>query len=226
MKKALFLCLSLLLLVAAQLQAAPATVNFTSERGIPFDLRFDGRPLTRGGARQVHIDRIAPGVHWAEFAIPTPSGRFINYRTRVFLDPGLETSYVLLTRPGCAPQLRKVAAVPMRGGYDRGYGGYSNDGPRGGQEGYHNNHHDNNEDYYDEGPYGNQPSANPNGRSDNSRNGYPSDDTNDDNNGYYPGGGVNHRNPMSPREVDGLVAAVHRQSFDKEKLAMARQAMV
>ncbi|UOQ66108.1 hypothetical protein [Hymenobacter volaticus] len=152
MKKALLFCLSLVLLAAAQLQAAPANVNFTSERGVPFNLRFDGRALTQGGARQVHINRIAPGVHWAEFAIPVGYGRSINYRTRVFLDPGLETSYVLLTRPGFAPELRKVAAVPMRGGYGPGYGGYPGNGPRGNQGGYQNQN-----DEYDQDDYDNRP---------------------------------------------------------------------
>lgn len=120
MKKALFLSISLVLLVAAQLRAAPVIVNFASERGVPFQLVFDGHPLTRGGVRQLSIDRLTPGFHWAEFRIPTPYGRAVNYRTRVFLDPGLETSYVLIARSGFAPALRKVAAVPL--GFGRGPG--------------------------------------------------------------------------------------------------------
>lgn len=120
MKKALLLSISLLVLLSAQLRAAPVIVNFASERGVPFQLVFDGQPLTRGGVRQVSIDRLAPGFHWAEFRIPTPYGRAVNYRTRVFLDPGLETSYVLIARSGFAPALRKVAAVPL--GFGRGTG--------------------------------------------------------------------------------------------------------
>jgi hypothetical protein len=232
MKKALLFCLSLLLLASAQLQAAPANVNFTSERGIPFNLRFDGRALTRGGARQVRIDRIAPGIHWVDFAIPTAYGRSINYRTRVFLDSGLETSYVLLTRPGFAPELRKVAAVPLRGGYDPL--------PRGGQGGYQNK-----DDYYDDGDvHRNQPIEPSNGS--NEGNGYPNGSNGgsyDNNGGNYPNSGYNNGNPnsnsvgsysggsvnysriMLARDVDGLVAAMHRQAFDKDRMPMAQQAL-
>ncbi|WP_375438001.1 DUF4476 domain-containing protein [uncultured Hymenobacter sp.] len=225
MKKALFFCLSLLLLTAAQLRAAPANVNFTSERGAPFNLRFDGRALTRGGARQVHIDRIAPGVHWVEFAIPAGYGRSINYRTRVFLDPGLETSYVLLTRPGFAPELRKVAAVPMRGGYGPGYGGYPNGGPRGRQGGYQNQNDD-----YDQDDYGNQPPANPgNGGYSNggyNNNGNSSGDySNGNNGGEYAGSSASYNRTMSPQDVNGLLNALHRQSFDKDRMPMAQQAL-
>ncbi|MBC8085261.1 MAG: DUF4476 domain-containing protein [Hymenobacter sp.] len=219
MKKALLLCFGLLLLAAAHLQAAPANVNFRSERGIPFNLRFDGRPLTRGGARQVHINRIAPGIHWAEFSIPAPYGRFINYRTRVFLDPGLETSYVLLTRPGFAPELRKVAAVPLRGGY----GGYSG-GPRGGQGGYQ---HDD-DTYYDDGDTHAAPPPNPNNGGSYPNGGYGNDSGYSGGNnggGDYPGGGVSYNRTMSPQDVEGLVATLHRQSFDKDRLPTARQAL-
>ncbi|MBC6608324.1 DUF4476 domain-containing protein [Hymenobacter sp. BT188] len=127
MKKALLLSISLLVLLSAQLRAAPVIVNFASERGVPFHLVFDGQPLTRGGVRQVSIDRLAPGFHWAEFRIPTPYGRAVNYRTRVFLDPGLETSYVLIARNGFAPALRKVAAVPLGLGRGPGRRAYPDD---------------------------------------------------------------------------------------------------
>ncbi|MBD2713557.1 DUF4476 domain-containing protein [Microvirga sp. STR05] len=195
----------MVLVAAARLQAAPANVNFASERGVPFDLRFDGRPLTRGGARQVHIDRIAAGTHMAEFLIPTANGRAISYRTRVFLDPGLETSFVLLTRPGRAPELRKVAAVPLRGGYyGNGPGGYPNGGP-----------------VYGNGGYGSQPPINQPGGYGNG--GYTTG--NQDNEGYYPGGGVSYNRLMAPQDVDALRAAVQRQSFDKDKLPLLQQAL-
>ena len=60
MKKSLLLALASLLASAAPALAyppAPANVNFTSERGLPFGLVLDGRPLTRGVARQVHVDQ-------------------------------------------------------------------------------------------------------------------------------------------------------------------------
>ncbi|MBC6700329.1 DUF4476 domain-containing protein [Hymenobacter sp. BT190] len=224
MKKALLFCLSLLLLTAAHLQAAPANMNITSERGVPFNLRFDGRMLTRGGARQVHLNWIAPGVHWAEFMIPVGYGRSVSYRTRVFLDPGLETSFVLLTRPGRGPELRKVAAVPLRGGYDNGgypnggYGGVQGGSPQGGDEDY--------DDSYGNQPTPGQPGGYGNGGYPNNggnNGGYPNGNNNGG--GYYGGSSVSYNRVMTPQEVDGLVAAVHRQSFDKDKLPMARLAL-
>ncbi|UYZ62179.1 DUF4476 domain-containing protein [Hymenobacter weizhouensis] len=152
MKKALLFCVSLCLLLSNALQAAPAVVNFSSERGIPFYLSIDGYPLTPGGTRQVRLDRLRPGLHWAEFVIPVSYGRNINYRTKIFLDPGLETSYVLLTRNGFPPELRKISAMPIqRGGY---YGG-----PRGPYPPVRPSRPSPDYDthYPDQGPYGNEP---------------------------------------------------------------------
>ena len=92
MKKALLLGLMGWLLAAAPVLAhppVPANVNFTSERGVPFGLVLDGRPLTRGVARQVHVDQLQPGAHWADFTLPTPYGGAVRFRSRVWLEPGL-----------------------------------------------------------------------------------------------------------------------------------------
>ncbi|GAA4024671.1 hypothetical protein GCM10022409_05810 [Hymenobacter glaciei] len=119
------------LLAAAPVLAhppVPANVNFTSEHGVPFGLVLDGRPLTRGVARQVHVDQLQPGAHWAEFTVPTSYGGAVRFRSRVWLQPGLETSFVLLARPGRPLDLRQVSAVAVYG-RGRGYGnsyGYSN----------------------------------------------------------------------------------------------------
>jgi len=114
MKKTLLLYVGLLLLFAAQVaRAAPANATFIAERGVVFQLIFDGRALTQAGTQQVRLDRIAPGYHQAEFFIPTRYGRSINYRTRVFLDEGLESTFVLVTRSGYPPVLRKVSALPI-----------------------------------------------------------------------------------------------------------------
>ncbi|RYY17156.1 MAG: DUF4476 domain-containing protein [Cytophagaceae bacterium] len=111
----------------------PATANFVSERGLAFGLRLDGQPLTRPLARQVHVDRLAPGQHWVDFSLPTPYGPPVRFRTSVWLRPGLETSYVLVLRPGFGPQLRQLGAVPLGGpayGPGPGYnGGYPPPGP-------------------------------------------------------------------------------------------------
>ncbi len=109
---------------AAALAAPPANVNFSLERGQVFGLMLDGQPLTRPLARQVHVDRLRPGQHWADFSVPTPYGAPMRFHTAVWLQPGLETSYVLVLRPGYGPQLRQVAAVPVYGprpGYGSAY---------------------------------------------------------------------------------------------------------
>lgn len=124
MKKALLLCAGLCLFLVSLAEAAPAIANFASERGVVFQLIFDGRALTQAGTRQITLSQIAPGYHRAEFLIPAGYGRSVSYRTNVFLDGGLETTFVLITRTGYPPQLRKVSALPIR------RGGY-NSGPRG-----------------------------------------------------------------------------------------------
>ncbi|MCB2380188.1 DUF4476 domain-containing protein [Hymenobacter sp. BT635] len=213
MKKALLLCFGLLVLLAADLKAAPANVNFASERGIPFHLVFDGRALTRGGAREVHIDRLVPGYHWAEFVIPTTYGRPITYRTRVFLDPGLETSYVLVTRQGYPPTLRKVAAVPLRGPRGGRYGGpdprYDDRGGR-------------NDGYYDDSSYGNS-----NGNNGGGNGGYSNGDYNNypPNGGQYPGGATSSYRQLRGQDVDALVNTVKSKSFDSSRLSVAKQAL-
>ncbi|TGE14927.1 DUF4476 domain-containing protein [Hymenobacter elongatus] len=224
MKKALLFSLSLLLLLAADLKAAPANVNFTSERGIPFQLVFDGRALTRGGARQVHIDRLVPGYHWAEFFIPTRYGRPVAYRTRVYLDSGLETSYVLVTRQGYPPVLRKVGAVSLRGNYRGGRN------PGGGYDPNCDDEGGLNDDYYDDS-YGSNNSGNQgndNGTRDNG--GYANgSDTPDESyppsrGGQYSGGAVSYR-VLAPQDVDVLVSSVKGKSFDSSRLSIAKQAL-
>jgi hypothetical protein len=208
MKKALLLSVSLLLMLASGLRAAaaPANVNFASERGVPFQLIFDGRQLTRGNARQVHIDRLTPGYHSAEFMIPTGyGGRFYSFRTRVFLDPGLETSFVLITRPGYAPALRKVAEAVLRPGYG-GYGGngYPNGGYPNGQGGYYgNDDYQGNDDR--DGGYNGQGNG-----------GYG---------GQYPDGSSSSYRTMSPQDVDVLAQTLKRNSFDSNRLPIAKQAL-
>lgn len=128
-KKALLLALAAVVSAVAPTLAQgppppPANVNFTSERGVPFGLLLDGRPLTRGAARQVHVDQLAPGPHWADFSLPAPYGRTMRFRTQVWLRPGLETSFVLLARPGYPLALQQVSEVALAGpNYGPGYGG-------------------------------------------------------------------------------------------------------
>ena len=105
------------LLAASALRAAPANATFASEGGVSFQLIFDGQPQRPAGARGVHIDRLTPGFHWAEFLLSDGAGRVTTLRARVVLDGGLENSYVLLASPNSGVQLRKVGTVPIRRGY-------------------------------------------------------------------------------------------------------------
>jgi hypothetical protein len=147
---------------APALAAPPANLTITAERGQPFSLVLDGRLLTRPVAPQVRVGQLVPGRHWAEFSVPTAYGPPLRFRTELWLQPGLETDYVLVMRP-YGPQLRQVGAVPLgRPGYGRG--GYYGQGgaPYGnGQGGYYGNAQPPlpNQGGYDNGAYG--PSADP-----------------------------------------------------------------
>jgi len=112
--------------VAPALAAPPANLSITAERGQPFSLVLDGRLLTRPVAPQVRVGMLAPGRHWAEISLPTGYGPAVRFRTMVWLQPGLETDYVLVMRP-YGPQLRQVGVVPL-GGPGYGQGGYYNPG--------------------------------------------------------------------------------------------------
>ncbi|GAB3575096.1 DUF4476 domain-containing protein [Hymenobacter daeguensis] len=187
MKKALLFAIAGLLtavLPALAYPPAPANANFSSERGVPFGLVLDGRPLTRGMARQVHVDQLVPGLHWADFSVPTAYGGAVRFRSRVWLEPGLETTFVLVARPGRQLYLQQVNAVSLYGG-GRGYG-YGN--------GYNNGYggHYNSPAPYPApapGSYGNAPynGNNPNGSYDNG--GYNNAPNGGYNNAPYPNNG-------------------------------------
>lgn len=214
--------LLVLLLSAEGVRAAPAVVNFSSERGVAFQLIFDGRPLTQPGARAVRIDRLTPGFHWAEFLIPVGYGRVVAYRTRVLLDPGLEATYVLLARPGYGLQLRKVAEAPIRRGYAVGepapyppggaYGQYPNDdyGYRRDGNAYPPNGGNQPTDSYPApaAPY----PAPPN----NSAPQYPNNTD-----GYH----VTRYRALTAAEVTGLAESMQRTASDETRLSLARQAI-
>lgn len=239
MKKALLLSLVGWLLAAAPVLAhppMPANVNFTSERGVPFGLVLDGRPLTRGLSRQVHVDRLQPGQHWADFMVPTAYGGAVRFRSRVWLQPGLETTFVLLTRPGRPISLQQVNAVALYApGYGGGNGYYNNGGgrynsptgydpaPYGQGRGYDNqgsygtsDPYDNgNADDDDEDDYGNTPVPNTGPGYGNSPNGgYGTNPTSPNNGGYgndpnNPSGG--YRNGPTPSSYPGTATSSYRQ---------------
>ncbi|MCC3155405.1 DUF4476 domain-containing protein [Hymenobacter sp. BT770] len=243
MKKALLLALAGLLAAVAPALAyppAPANVNFSSERGVPFGLVLDGRPITRGMARQVHVEQLGPGLHWADFTVPTAYGGAVRFRSRVWLEPGLETTFVLITRPGRPLDLRQVTAVPLygpgRGYYNDGRNGgrYNSPAPYGQGGSYPNNGYPNNS-YPNNG--GNQNNGgNPNNGSypnngNNQNNGYGNTPGGYDNSpnpnggGSYPNSAANNYRTMAPQEVDALVQAVQQRPFEASKLSMAKEAL-
>jgi hypothetical protein len=231
----------------------PANANFVSERGLAFGLLLDGQPLTRPVARQVHVDRLAPGQHWAEFSVPTAYGPPLHFRTPVWLAPGLETSYVLVLRPS-GPRLRQVGAVPLAGpAYGGGYygGGYPAPAPGvpqgNGQGGYYGNSpynqpYPSNQPYPNNAPYGGYPAPGQGGNAAPapSAGGYGSPAPGSSYPGSYgqgaapdPNGGSYDPNaptgtylyPLLAADVQNLVQALRSQSFDDGRLPIVKQAL-
>lgn len=112
--------LACLLAAGAALAARPAaTIRLHSERGVPFAVLLDGLPLTRGLVRQARAERLAPGMHYVDFSVPMPRGRSARLQSRIWLEPGYETTFVLLARPGRPLALQPAGAVAL---YRPGYG--------------------------------------------------------------------------------------------------------
>jgi hypothetical protein len=233
MKKSLLLALASFFSAVAPALAfppAPANVNFTSERGLPFDLVLDGRLVTHGGARQVHVDQLAPGQHWADFSLPAGYGRVVRFRSRVWLQPGLETSYVLIARPGRPLDLRQVGAVALYGpgygggrGYGNGYGPGYGGGTYNSPSPYSPNGYGNGSNYPNAAPnggYGNNPSG-PAGTYDNG--GYNNDPSNGG--GYYPGTATSSFRTLPSQDVDAIVQSVKQRPFEASKLSTAKEAL-
>jgi len=249
MKTLRFLASTVLLSWAGLASAAaappvlPANANFVSERGLAFGLRLDGQPLTQPVARQVHVDRLAPGQHWADFSVPTRYGPPMRFRTAVWLEPGLETSYVLVLRPGFGPQLRQVGAVPVAGpAYGPGYnGGYPAPAPGaplgGGPGGYYGNASGAPGNYPNNAPYGGNGTPNPApgypggygspapAPGPGYPGGYGAGNAPAPNPGGYPTPAGGYLYPLPPADVQGLTQTLRNRSFDDERLPIAKQAL-
>ncbi|WP_158010841.1 DUF4476 domain-containing protein [Hymenobacter lapidarius] len=215
MKKALLLALAGLvatIVPALAHPAPPANVNFASEQGVPFGLVLDGQPLTRGVARQVHVDRLAPGAHWADFTVPTARGGAVRFRSRVWLEPGLETTFVLIARPGRPLSLRQVSAVAL---YGRG-GGYRN----GYNQAYGQGQYNRPTPYGQASPGTNYP------YSSNQNNGYDNDNPDGpDDPGYYPNSTGGSYRTLLPQDVDALMQTLQQRTSDASKLGIAKDAL-
>ncbi|GAA4351633.1 hypothetical protein GCM10023185_10450 [Hymenobacter saemangeumensis] len=208
MNKAFLLALSLFFAVLSPGLAAPlANASFSGERGLAFTLVLDGRPLTRGLAREVYVDRLVPGLHWADFTIPAPRGGVVRFRSRVWLEPGLETNFLLQMRPGRPPFLRQIGALALYGPGPGAYpgGGYHNGAGPYGQGGYNNGGYAQggqyDDDYDNNGGYSNGGA------------------------GYYPGSAVSSYRSMAPQDVDALIQAVRQRPFESAKLSLAKDAL-
>lgn len=208
MKALVTFCLAALLLACAYPSCAagpPLTIaNFSVERGLPFRLLLDGQPLTQPLAQQVHLDYLAPGPHWVELRLgAAPRGRSgPRIRAAVWLEEGLETSFVLTQRLGAGWQLRQVSTAALPGyGYEDQPGTYSQPAPP-------------------DPAYQNSPAGLPTGPSYPPVTGpaYPPAA------GGYPAG-PGYPLPFSSPEVADLVQALKRCSFDDKRLPIFYQAM-
>src|SRR5690606_14497258 len=103
----------LMALLLGSLAAHAASATFTTRQGEIFQLLLNGRLLNGRGSSQVVIDRLPAGMHTVEFRIPARRG-FIKYGTRIFLDRGFETNYVLIP-PSRNPNfaLKEVGRRPL-----------------------------------------------------------------------------------------------------------------
>ena len=228
--------------------APPAGATFVSERGQVFGLVLDGQPLTRPVAQQVRVARLVPGQHWADFSVPSRYGPPLRFRTAVWLQPGLETNYVLVLRPGYGPQLRQLGAVPLGrpvygppGSYPGGTypGGYQQGYPAPPQGPVPYNAPGNYDDEADEdGPppspgYGSAPYGNDPRYGSNSAPGYPGSyppspapNAPGYPSGYSPGpADGSYLRPLAPAEVTDLTQALRSRSFDDARLPIVKQAL-
>src|SRR5688572_16427882 len=199
-------------LVLSNLAAEAASATFATRNGEIFQLLLNGRLLNGRGTNKVILDRLPAGPHNVEFRIPARRG-ILTYCTKVFLERGFETNYILTT-PNRNPNffLREVGRRPLypptpvachtcppayrphgHGIYDD-YDGYGNNG----------------------GGYQNGPS-------------HPGQNYNQGKYNNGPGNGNNFNNQpnnvMSNYDADLLVESMRRKSFDDAKADLAEQAL-
>ncbi len=212
----------------SNLAAQAASATFATRTGETFQLLLNGRIINGRGSSQVRIDKLPAGPHNIEFRVPARRG-FLTYCTRIFLDRGFETNYILIL-PGYNPNfmLKKVNMVPLHApvcntcpapprpghghpkGYDfyddfDGYGQGGNYGQQGsgyGQQGgnYQHGQGQQHGGNHGQGNYSNGP-------------------------GY--GNNFNNQpaNVMTSYDVNLLVESMRRKSFESAKADIAKQAL-
>ena len=244
--KALFtFCVASLLALAGAYQSRAATppvvVNFSVERSQSFSLLLDGQTVTRPTAQQVHLDNVAPGAHQVELSLLTASrGRGPRVQAMVWLEEGLETSFVLTQRPGYGWQLRQVSTAALPGyGYEDQPGTYAQPADPGDTD---------QPSIAPAGPGGYPPTAGPASGYPSGSAGYPP--TAGPANGYpggpgyppagsapgypptgsypapggYPGPG-SYLQPLSRQDAADLVRTLRQYSFDDKRLPLFYQAV-
>lgn len=96
-----------------QALAISADVLFYTKRGEPFQVILDGRLINRTVTDQLHLHDIPGGFHRAEIRFPDRFGALV-YHTRIYLEPGFKTDFVL-SIVGRRPRviMNKAAAYPL-----------------------------------------------------------------------------------------------------------------
>jgi hypothetical protein len=199
-------------LFLSNLAAHAAGATFTTRQGEIFQLFLNGRLMNGPGSSTVKIDRLPAGPHNLEFRVPARRG-YLTFCTKIFLERGFETNYVLIP-PGYNRNflLKKVSVVPLRPPVcnncppprPHGHGSY-------------------NDVYDDYEPYGNQGGSYQNtppkpGNNYNEAPGYG--------NNYNGNSGYGQpRNIMSAYDVDLLMESIGRKNFESSKLEVAKQAL-
>lgn len=105
-----------MLLWTQQTLAYRAGVSFYTKRGESFQVVINGRLINPRTDNQIRLNDIPSGYHNAEIRLPGRYGVLVH-RTRIFLEPGQETEY-LVEIVGHRPKiiLTKVATYPINGG--------------------------------------------------------------------------------------------------------------
>ena len=192
----------------AQPGGPPTAVNFATERGVPFGLVLDGQLLAAPVVRQMHLDYLAPGRHQAEFTLPTAAG-LQRFPVALWLEPGLETSFLVVQRPGRPLQLRQVGRGPV---LPHDYAAWA-PGPDDYDQGQEPGPGSYGGNYPPAGPA--YPAPSPTPACPAPGNGYPA----------YPGPAGNYLQPLSPRDVADLTQALNQDQDDEQRLDIARQAL-
>ena len=171
------------------------------DRGLKVQFILNGRPVNRGGTNVIRLRHIPAGYHTAEFRMPGRQGVLVH-RTRILLEPGLRTDFMLQVAGPRHLLVRKVAETPLLPVYrqprrDRGYDPYEQHERR---DRYDQDNRYDNDNRYDEE--------------------YSTEDSRGGN--YSPNESC--RDLLEPRQVDRLLQSMANKT-ETSKQSIARQAL-